>query len=244
MELKLAPIAWARQCSYKEKFGTPRQGILNPHSKAFIELSPQLPTGVTAGLEGFSHLWLLWWFHANTNQKVKGKVHAPRLDGKTQGVFATRSPHRPNPIGLSLVKRETLEPNGIWVSGVDFLEDTPILDIKPYIAEDRLEGSEQGWLQQLPQNTRAIRWAIDLDECLKAKTPEQRESFRNLVEATLQLDPRPVVYKRLEEEQGYRGPYGVRIEDYNLKFYSDALGFEVIELTSVNSQSDPIHQPT
>jgi tRNA-Thr(GGU) m(6)t(6)A37 methyltransferase TsaA len=230
MAWNFEPIGWIRQCSYKEKFGTPRQGALIPESRAFIELSPQLPAGSLEGLEGFSHLWLIWLFHANTNKKIKGKVQAPRLEGARMGLFATRSPHRPNPLGLTLVKREERTEKGFWISGVDLIEGTPLLDIKPYIPEDRAEAPRFGWSTDTRRPERPTRWSLKAEEELQLLPEEKRAEFKRLVNSTLAEDPRPVIYRKLENEQAYAGPYGLRLEDYNLKFTSGPEGFEIISL--------------
>lgn len=239
MDFSFKAIAKVTQCSFKEKFGTPRQGCLTPESRAFLKLSPKLPAGATEGLEGFSYLWLLWVFHENTNTKVKGKVFAPRLDGASTGVLASRSPHRPNPIGLSRVKLESVEGEGLWVSGIDLIEDTPILDIKPFIQEDQLsadefESAELGWPSMTTKSIRNIVWEFNLRQCMDHWTSEQLHNFTRLVESTLRLDPRPVVYKRLEEQQGYDGPYGLTLgfenREYNIQFTSNAQGFVITKI--------------
>src|SRR5262245_61416986 len=101
--VELHPIGHVRTV-FNHKFGTPRQGALAPSSQAEFVLSPQWRgKGMFAGLDGFSHLWLLSLFHQNKNIRRAGKIHPPRLLGRAIGIFASRSPHRPNPIGLTLV---------------------------------------------------------------------------------------------------------------------------------------------
>lgn len=239
MKFEFEPIAWVKECSYKEKFGTPRQGSLNPESKAFIQWTSTLPAGSIEGLEGFSYIWLLWVFHENTNTKVKGKVFAPRLGGGSMGVLASRSPHRPNPIGLSRVKLEEIETKGLWVSGIDLVEGTPILDVKPFIREDQLspedyEQAKLGWPTEVPPDPRLTLWQVNLSEELPYLNADSLEAFKSLVEKTLSLDPRPVVYKKLEQEQDYSGPYGLSLgfegRRYNLKFRSDNEAFEIVQI--------------
>src|SRR5262249_16291394 len=130
-----SPIGYVRSV-FDHKFGTPRQGGLAPHSRASLLLEPVWPhKGLFDELEGFSHAWLISVFHQSKNTNVPSKIHPPRLEGKTVGVLASRSPHRPNNIGLTLARIERVEGDTLHFSGVDLVDGTPILDIKPYLAE-------------------------------------------------------------------------------------------------------------
>ncbi|KAI1301493.1 putative S-adenosylmethionine-dependent methyltransferase RcsF [Halotydeus destructor] len=133
--LLLKPIGVIKSW-FKTKNGTPRQGSLCPDSKAVLRLNKTFFTNPHHALHGlltYSHIWLIFHFHKNTNKGCKAKVHPPRLDGETVGVFASRAPHRPNPLGLTLAKVERVEDNKVYMSGIDILDGTPIFDIKPYI---------------------------------------------------------------------------------------------------------------
>ena len=135
--LLIEPIAYIKN-GYKEKFGVPRQSGLAPSVKSVIEFCVGFrDENCIRDIEQYSHLWLVWGFSKNENQ-WSPTVRPPRLGGnKRVGVFATRSPFRPNPIGLSCVKLEKIEDskNGkiLVVSGGDLADNTPIYDIKPYI---------------------------------------------------------------------------------------------------------------
>ena len=138
MELKV--IARIRT-DFPEKFGIPRQSGLVEGLKGRIVFEPAYRTvEAVRGIEEFSHLWLLWGFSKVTRQGWSATVAPPRLGGKKKmGVFATRSPYRPNPVGLSSVKLDRVEIDErlgavLWVSGVDMLDGTPVYDIKPYVA--------------------------------------------------------------------------------------------------------------
>lgn len=129
------PIGEVRTC-FIEKNGTPRQGCVCPSSTATLTL--KLGAGLNAvhsleGLSHFSHVWLLFIFDQNGNAAAKSKVHPPRLDGAKVGLFATRTPHRPNNIGLSLVRLQKVAGDTLHLSGVDLVDHTPILDVKPYV---------------------------------------------------------------------------------------------------------------
>lgn len=130
----MEPIAYIRT-PFAEKFGVPRQGSLAPHVISSIVFEPPYrQEACVRGLSGFSHLWLIWGFHRN-GAEWHPTVRPPRLGGNARlGVFATRSPFRPNGLGLSAVRLLALEPGPILrVSGADMVDGTPIYDIKPYI---------------------------------------------------------------------------------------------------------------
>ena len=130
----MQPIAYIRS-PFAEKFGVPRQGNLAPHVISEIVFEPEFRNeDCVRGLEKFSHLWLIWQFHCNGSD-WHPTVRPPRLGGNTRlGVFATRSPFRPNGLGLSVVKIVSIEPGPvIRVSGADMVDGTPIYDIKPYV---------------------------------------------------------------------------------------------------------------
>ncbi|CAH1960105.1 unnamed protein product [Acanthoscelides obtectus] len=124
--------------SFPEKRGTPRQPGICADMIAKLTLSKDAftnPAHTLEGLQEFSHMWILFHFHKNESTHVKAKVAPPRLNGTRTGVFATRSPHRPCPIGLSLVKIDRILDDTIYFSGVDMIDNTPVLDIKPYIPQ-------------------------------------------------------------------------------------------------------------
>ncbi|CAH0551319.1 unnamed protein product [Brassicogethes aeneus] len=123
---------------FPEKRGTPRQPGICSEMVAKLTLNSEVftnPNHALEGLQEFSHMWILFHFHKNDSNHVKAKVAPPRLNGVRTGVFATRSPHRPCPIGLSLVKIDRIFENVVYFSGVDMINDTPVLDIKPYIPQ-------------------------------------------------------------------------------------------------------------
>lgn len=121
---------------FSEKRGTPRQPSVCSLATGKITLNNTTftnPNHALEGLQSFSHMWIMFYFHKNNSTHVQAKVAPPRLNGDKLGVFATRSPHRPNPIGLSLVKIELIKDNCIFFSGVDMIDGTPVIDLKPYI---------------------------------------------------------------------------------------------------------------
>ncbi|KAL6054406.1 hypothetical protein STEG23_037361 [Scotinomys teguina] len=131
------PIGYLESC-FSAKNGTPRQPSICSHSRACLKIRKSIfnnPEHSLMGLEQFSHVWILFVFHKNGHLNYKAKVQPPRLNGAKTGVFSTRSPHRPNAIGLTLAKLEKVEGGAVYLSGIDMIHGTPVLDIKPYIAD-------------------------------------------------------------------------------------------------------------
>ncbi|CAO2580684.1 tRNA (adenine(37)-N6)-methyltransferase [Lemmus lemmus] len=131
------PIGYLESC-FSAKNGTPRQPSICSHSRACLKIRKSIfnnPDHSLMGLEQFSHVWILFVFHKNGHLNYKAKVQPPRLNGAKTGVFSTRSPHRPNAIGLTLAKLEKVEGGAVYLSGIDMIHGTPVLDIKPYIAD-------------------------------------------------------------------------------------------------------------
>jgi tRNA-Thr(GGU) m(6)t(6)A37 methyltransferase TsaA len=146
MNEPLRIVGVLRSC-FREKFGTPRQPRLTPSATAELTIAKEfLPEHSLVGLSGFSHVWLISYFHLNTNKKFLPKVHPPRLRGETIGLFASRAPHRPTPIGLSLARLEKIDGATLHLSGIDLVDGTPILDVKPYIPDwDSVPDAAPGW---------------------------------------------------------------------------------------------------
>lgn len=131
------PIGYLESC-FSAKNGTPRQPSICSHSRACLRIRKSIfnnPEHSLMGLEQFSHVWILFVFHKNGHLSYKAKVQPPRLNGAKTGIFSTRSPHRPNAIGLTLAKLERVEGGAVYLSGIDMIHGTPVLDIKPYIAD-------------------------------------------------------------------------------------------------------------
>ncbi len=214
------PIGFIESC-FKERFGTPRQPGLVPSSWGQLRLRPELNLSeALEGLEGFSHLWLIFVFHQNMNKGVNAKVQPPRLEGEKTGLFATRTPHRPNPIGLSVVKLDRLEPGLLHFSGVDLIHGTPILDIKPYVpAADCLPEATAGWTAARPERTLQFEFTTaavsQFELCFGAMAARAQGAVKELLE----LDPRPVFYRGTGDNPNpYTDTYGFRFDDYNIVY--------------------------
>lgn len=165
----LRVVGKLRSC-FREKFGTPRQPLLAPGATATLTIAREfLPEHSLAGLERFSHVWLLSYFHLNTNKTVRPKIHPPRLKGESIGLFASRSPHRPSPIGLSLARLVGIKGATIHLAGIDLVDGTPILDIKPYIPEwDSVPHAGAGWTQDAPFPSLNVEFSPSAADGIKA----------------------------------------------------------------------------
>ncbi len=233
-------IGEIRSC-YPDKFGTPRQPGLVRSSWAKICIDRRWqPEHALSGLAEFSHVWVVFFFHKNEGDskgapRYHAKVHPPRMVGQKMGVFATRSPHRPNPIGLSLVKIESVEPDGVVVSGIDFVDGTPVLDLKPYLPEvESISGARAGWSEGLSESREAIsiHWSKELLETLEGwESRSGHTHLRELIEETIRLDPRPNLYKGYEGQASpYRQCHAVRIFDGDVHFrFEDATHVVILE---------------
>ncbi|WP_373998808.1 tRNA (N6-threonylcarbamoyladenosine(37)-N6)-methyltransferase TrmO [Bdellovibrio bacteriovorus] len=217
----MEPIGYLESC-FRDKFGTPRQPGLVKKAWARLKIRADLqPEESLQGLEGFSHVWLVWVFHQNKTARYHAKVHPPRLGGKTMGLFATRSPHRPNPIGLSLVELIAVEKDGIVVSGADLVDGTPILDIKPYLPEvESVPDARTGWPAEVAKEQIHVEFTEHAENVMRdweRRNPEK--ALREIVVGTLQLDPRPVIYRGYEEKESpYRNEHAVRLFDGDIHF--------------------------
>ncbi len=198
----IQPIGVVHSC-YPSKFAVPRQPGLVPQATAVIEIEAKWqPHFAVEGLEKFSHCWLVFVFHQNANLRYHAKVHPPRLGGESIGVFATRSPHRPNPIGLSLVKIEQVMDGKIYISGVDVVDGTPVLDIKPYLPEvEALPNAISGWPSQIQTIEIDVIWSDSLLEQIQNWGERIRQpALKQIIDQTLKLDPRPLIYREQQQK--------------------------------------------
>jgi tRNA-Thr(GGU) m(6)t(6)A37 methyltransferase TsaA len=188
---EMRPIGVLESC-FKEKFGTPRQAGLVRASFAKLKVHQRYaPEHSLAGLEAFTHVWLLSWFHLNTNKSFRPKIHPPRLKGGKIGAFASRSPHRPNPIGLSLARLERVEGGTLYLSGIDLIDGTPILDIKPYLHfSDSAPDSAAGWVPENSFPGLKVVFAPPAAADLCGLGPAEGKKLEKLIAGALRHDPR------------------------------------------------------
>lgn len=222
----IEPIAHIRT-PFPEKFGIPRQSGLVPEAQGIVEFVPKYrDPDALRGIETFSHLWLIWGFSEADHEGFMPMVRPPRLGGnEKRGVFASRSPYRPNELGLSVVKLEAVEKTKgkgtvLKVSGVDLLDKTPIYDIKPYLPyADALPEAEGGF-------------ATDRDEgMLVVDCPSQFEELLGedyvAVLAALARDPRPAYHHDSSRE------YAMRYGRWDVGFCVQGDGLEVVSVKAV-----------
>jgi len=183
---------------FKQKFAIPRQPGLVPHATATIILEPEYSSEeIIRGLENFSHIWVIFVFHKSQIAKNKNTVRPPRLGGdKRMGVFATRSNYRPNSIGQSVVKLVSIENKDskikIKVSGGDFLDGTPVLDIKPYIPYvDVIPEASANFAAHAPDKIFTVKIETNALSQIEEASRLSGENIRLLVEELLVYDPRP-----------------------------------------------------
>ena len=218
--LTFSPIATIHS-PYKEKFAVPRQPGLVPSAKAKIEILPPYDDiNAFTDLVGFSHIWLVFVFHKNKeSDNWNPTVRPPRLGGnKRIGVFATRSPSRPNPIGLSLVKFHGITTINkkifLEVSSIDLVDQTPIIDIKPYLPyADAKPDASASFAQESP----AKPLLIEFQKIAQNKLDSLKEShpdLQQLIIEVLQQDPRPAYKKNKLDEK----IYSVFLSDFNIQW--------------------------
>lgn len=188
---------------FREKFGVPRQSMMMSEARACIKLKPdpQFAIGLR-NLEQFSHIWVIFVFHQNGKKGWRPLIDTPRLEAtQRMGVFATRSPHRPNPIGMSVVKLEAIDLEAkdgieIHVSGVDILDGSPVLDIKPYLPyADRIEEANSGWIHSEIRRY-PVSFSEKSEQVIEAYSAEDHPRIRALIEQMLMYDPRPSSQRR------------------------------------------------
>lgn len=190
-------IATLRTC-YTDKFGVPRQSGLVPSAWGVVEFEPAYRRAeAVRGIEDFSHLWLITQFHLVAEEPASLTVRPPRLGGnEKRGVFATRSPFRPNRLTLSVVKLDRVELEGdlaprLFVSGVDLVDGTPVFDIKPYIRyADSIPDAHSGFAGEAPLRM-SVRW-----DC-ESRVPDE---VRAIIDQSLALQPQPAYHDDSERQ--------------------------------------------
>lgn len=216
--MNIQPIATIHT-EFPEKFGIPRQSGLAANLQARIVFEPMFRNpDALRGLEEFSHIWLIWEFSANRRaaEQWQPTVRPPRLGGNEHmGVFATRSPFRPNPLGLSCVEIDHIEHDSdegpvIYVKGADLMDGTPIYDIKPYIKyADSRPHAVCGYVDRLSERSLKVIIPSEISSAVKGKTV-----LPALVEV-LSLDPRPSYHDDPDRV------YGLSFAGYNVRFKVD-----------------------
>jgi tRNA-Thr(GGU) m(6)t(6)A37 methyltransferase TsaA len=215
------PIGYLKSC-YPDKFGVPRQSGLVKKAISELTIKSEFQPEISLqGLLGYSHLWLQFVFHLNSSVRFHAKVHPPRLDGESIGLFATRSPHRPNPIGLSLVEIVEIKNDTLVLAGADLVDGTPILDIKPYLPHfESLPEARGGWARDVSEQEINVEFSSKSMEILQKWIEKSgRPELKEVISDVLKQDPRPVLYKGFEaQESPYRNKHAFRLYDGDIHF--------------------------
>lgn len=231
--LPLVPVALART-PFGQKFGIPRQSGIAPAAQGVVELLPPFDRAeAVRGLDGYTHIWLIFIFHGTRDQGWHPTVRPPRLGGNQRlGVFASRSTFRPNALGLSCVRLDRVEAGDdgvrLHVSGLDLLDGTPIVDIKPYIP----------FADCHPEATAAL--VPDAPAQLPVRFSPQAEArcpshLRDLVVQTLAQDPRPAYQDDDARE------YGMKLQGFNIRFRVNAAMVEVLDCAPIRHADGETH---
>lgn len=228
MTYTVSPIGFVRSC-FKEKFAIPRQPQLAQAARGVLELIPPFDQAhALEGLEQVSHVWLLFLFHQALEAEPRLRVRPPRLGGNRMvGVFATRSTHRPNGIGQSVVRLDRIEPGRLYLSGIDLLDGTPVLDVKPYVPyADSIADAHNGLAQRAPDLIE-VKWTEASLQQAQRQAARLNEPLQALIEQCLSQDPRPAYQTPSPERR-----YGTRLWDVDVRWhYPDANVITVLEVT-------------
>ncbi len=231
MSFTLNPVGIIHSC-YKEKFGIPRQPGLVTEAKATLELlSPYNREEAVRGLEDFSHIWITFIFHGCLTEGWKPTVRPPRLGGnKRVGVFSTRSTYRPNPIGLSVVELEkvVVEKGSVvlHLKGADLLDQTPVLDIKPYLPYvDSIPGAKAGFAPDAPSSDFAVTFSEQARQvCQQVNSPELNLAV--LINQILSFDPRPAYNADMLGSQNF----AMKLLDFDVKWWVEGKNILVTDI--------------
>ena len=242
MAFTFDPIGVVRTC-FTDKFGIPRQaGLIAGATGEIVLFSPYASAEAVRELTSFSHLWVVFVFHGNPEGRWSPTVRPPRLGGNRRiGVFASRSGFRPNPIGLSAVRIEGINHDGavcrIGISGVDLLDGTPVLDVKPYLPyADRVEDATGGIADKAPAKRLTVIFSPEARNAARRLEAENGIELLGLIDAMLALDPRPAFHESRSERvygftlHGFDVRWQIRgAEARVLSIRADRRGFEQTE---------------
>lgn len=235
------PVGYIQSC-FREKFGIPRQPGLAPAARATLELVPPYARAeMVRGLEGYSHVWLLFVFHGVPAGRWQPMVRPPRLGGNRRlGVFATRSTFRPNPLGLSVVALDGIGSHAgrvlLHLSGVDLLDGTPVLDIKPYLPyADSLPEARSALAPDAP-SWRPVHFSAAA-AAFCARQPEGA-ALRELIEQVLRQGPQPAYQHAATARR-----YGMRLYDCDVRWELRDDGAWVMDIVPATDQAGNRQNP-
>ncbi len=229
--LTLTPIGVVHS-AWRDKRSAPRQPAAARGALGSIELYDHSHfEHALADISEWSHLWVLFWFHLNTSWSPK--VLPPRSTEK-RGVFATRSPHRPNPLGLSVVRLLGVSGRVLQVSDLDMIDGTPVFDIKPYVPYTDVVGDAQsGWLPDAapgdPGPRYAVQWSENALEQLAFLAARTELPLRALAEEVLTLGPAPHPYRRI---RAFADHLRLSVKDFRLRFVVEGQLVQVLNIST------------
>ena len=228
------PIGRIHSC-FTEKFGIPRQPNLVPEACATLDIFPAFQmVEAFRELDEFSHVWIVFVFHRCYGRPWKATVRPPRLGGNRRvGVFASRSGFRPNAIGQSVVTLRRIEREKgrlrLHLGGVDLLDGTPVLDLKPYLPyADCIPDARAGYASDAPAHDRPIIFSPDAERRIAILDAARYPNLKALITGLLSQDPRPA-YKGT----GDQAAFGMRLWDLNIKFEMQANGMVVTDIETI-----------
>lgn len=224
---------------FREKFGIPRQSLMMEEARAILKLFPDPQFALALKhLEQFSHIWIIFDFHKNGRGPWHPLIDTPRIEaGHRMGVFATRSPHRPNSIGMSAVRLEKINyspQDGIelHLNGVDIMDGTPVLDIKPYLPfADRIDQANSGWA-----SSDIKKFPVSFSEASLLVIRENKDRHPRLLELIqemLSFDPRPTSQRRaspIDEKESQGLKFAFRLLDLDVRWEIRDGGLNVLEI--------------
>lgn len=240
----MQPIAYVHS-PYRQKFAVPRQpNLVRTAIGEVVFAAGFTDANLLRGIEGFSHVWLLFLFHQSAADGWSATVTPPRLGGSERvGVFASRSPHRPNPLGMSVVEvAGVIQRAGsliLRVRGLDLVDGTPVLDIKPYLPyADCIADARGGYAAVAPAADSATQLRVRFTDLARGQlaavafTPCDLQSF---ITEVLQQDPRPAHHGRTQPDR----EYGMHLYNFNVRWRVDEDGAEVLSVEAVDDGALP-----
>lgn len=197
-EIIVKPIGFV-ESNLKQRYETPRQGVLAKGSTAVINLLPKSNfEQAVKDLDGFDRIWVIYQFHLNKNWKPL--VTPPRHTRKKIGVFATRAPYRPNAVGLSCVKLQKVEGLKIFITESDILDGSPVLDIKPYLNySDSFPNSKTGWVKSGFENIYEVIFEEEVKKAVDKLLYKENVNILNYARVQLEFNPTDTTRKRITQ---------------------------------------------
>ena len=236
LPMQITPIAYINS-PYKQKFAIPRQPNLVREARGEIIFTKDFADpNCLRGIEQFSHLWLIFVFHETADKGWSPTVQPPRLGGRESiGVFATRSTFRPNPIGLSVVENLGWEQKGssliLKVGGLDLLDGTPLIDIKPYVPyADLIANAKAGFAELAPGSDYELIFSNKAEQDL-GELGTQYPDLKAFITSVLKQDPRPAWRKKDNDEKRY----GMSLYDLNIKWRIEQKSILVLSICKESS---------